>query len=305
MKQTAYVAYYRVSTKKQGIGLVAQKTAVKNYLKDKWPPVAEFKERESGKSAKNRPELQKALEYCKKHKAVLVVAKLDRLSRDLHFITSLRKAGINFVCCDFPNMDKLQLHILGSLAEWERDQISDRTRRALAEKKKQGVKLGWNNPKIREGIKKYWREWKRDNPPKHKKKKAGAAKPAGPKISKRVLSDRRAVPMIKILRKQGLSFESIAKELNGSGMTTRRDRKWHRTSVRRIAERNGLIKLNPRRGKLDRRVLPMIKRMRKKGLAFGSIAKELNSAGIPTTQSGKWHITTVRLIAKKNGLLNP
>ena len=106
MKNLKYIAYYRVSTDKQGasgLGLEAQKTAVRNYLKDKYPPDYQFTEVESGKSS-DRPELQKALELCKKEKAVLIVAKLDRLSRDLHFITSLSKAKIKFICCDMPEL---------------------------------------------------------------------------------------------------------------------------------------------------------------------------------------------------------
>ncbi len=87
-----YVAYYRVSTSRQTIGLQTQETMVKTYLKDKWPPIKSFTEKESGKCDKNRPQLQLALEYCKQYKATLIVATLSRLSRDLHFITSLSKS---------------------------------------------------------------------------------------------------------------------------------------------------------------------------------------------------------------------
>ena len=240
-KRKKYVAYYRVSTKEQDAEMPAQKTAVKNYLKDKWPPEKSFKDVSSGagsgKKIKHRPELLKALAYCKKEKAVLVVAKLDRLSRDLHFITSLRKSGIDFVCCDFPHMDKLQLHILGTIAEWERDQISDRTKVALAEKKKQGIKLGAHNPKVRKGLESYWKKLKKQ--PKPKAKKKAKTKPKI-KISQRELADRNVVPFIKTLRKQGMAFAKIAAELNASGMPTRQSGKWHKTGVRLVAKRNGL-----------------------------------------------------------------
>ena len=237
-----YVAYYRVSTDKQNAEMPAQRAAVKNYLKDKWPPEKSFTDIASGSGSgtklKKRPELLKALEYCKKEKAVLVVAKLDRLSRDLHFITSLRQSGIDFVCCDFPNMDKVQLHILGTFAEWERDQISDRTKRALAEKKKQGIRLGYHNPKVRKGVTAYWRQYRKDNPPQAKQERV--KKEQRIKVSKRELADRNVLPFIKSLRARGLSFEKIAGELNSHGMATRQGGQWHMTSVRRVAKRNGL-----------------------------------------------------------------
>lgn len=243
MKPKKYVAYYRVSTKEQDAEMPAQKRAVKNHLKDKWPPIKSFRDiasgAGSGKKIKHRPELLKALEYCKKEKAVLVVAKLDRLSRDLHFITSLSKSKIDFVCCDFPNMNKLQLHILGTFAEWERDQISDRVRRALAEKKEQGMKLGYHNPKVKRGLIGYWKQYKKDHPQKPVKKKA-AHKAETIKIFKVKQADRTVLPAIKILRKRGLSFEKIAGELNTNGMASRQNCKWHKTSVLRVAKRNGL-----------------------------------------------------------------
>ena len=113
-----YVVYYRVSTKKQehsGLGLQAQKTIVENYLKnDNNNVVAEFIEVETGKSS-NRPELNKALSCCKENNATLIVAKLDRLARNLHFITSLQNANVDFIACDMPSANRLTIHIIAAI----------------------------------------------------------------------------------------------------------------------------------------------------------------------------------------------
>jgi DNA invertase Pin-like site-specific DNA recombinase len=130
-----FVAYYRVSTDKQGqsgLGLQAQHQAVMNYLNGgPWTLVAEHTEVESGKR-NARPELQKALAACRRHKAKLVIAKLDRLSRNLHFITSVMESGVEFIACDNPHANKLTIHILAAVAEHEREAISERTKAALA-----------------------------------------------------------------------------------------------------------------------------------------------------------------------------
>lgn len=136
----SYVIYYRVSTKKQGLsglGLEAQKTIVENYIKGN-PVIAKFTEIETGKSA-NRPQLNKALECCKLNNATLVVANLSRLARSLHFVTSLQNSGVDFIACDMPTANRLTIHIIAAIAENEALLISQRTKAALAEKKKQGI----------------------------------------------------------------------------------------------------------------------------------------------------------------------
>ena len=129
-----FVAYYRVSTDKQGqsgLGLEAQREAVMDYLNGgPWQMVAEHTEVESGKR-NARPELEKALAACRRHKAKLVIAKLDRLSRNLHFITSVMESGVEFIACDNPHANKLTIHILAAVAEHEREAISERTKAAL------------------------------------------------------------------------------------------------------------------------------------------------------------------------------
>ena len=145
-----FVAYYRVSTDRQGrsgLGLEAQQKAVRDYLNGgAWELVGEFVEVESGKHA-NRPELARALEACRKQKAKLVIAKLDRLSRNLAFIATLMDAGVEFVAVDNPHASRLTLHILAAVAEHERVAISERTKAALAAAKARGTRLGTPDPK--------------------------------------------------------------------------------------------------------------------------------------------------------------
>jgi DNA invertase Pin-like site-specific DNA recombinase len=144
-----FVAYYRVSTDRQGrsgLGLEAQQKAVRDYLDGgAWEIVAEFVEVESGKRA-DRPELARALDACRKHKARLVIAKLDRLSRNLAFIATLMDSGVEFVAVDNPHANKLTIHILAAVAEHEREMISERTKAALAAAKARGKKLGTPGP---------------------------------------------------------------------------------------------------------------------------------------------------------------
>lgn len=143
-----FVAYYRVSTSKQGIsglGMDAQRQAVMNYLNGgNWKLIAEFAEVESGKRS-DREELAKAIALCRKEKAKLVIAKLDRLARNAAFLLSLRDSGIDFVAVDMPHADKFTVGIMALVAEKERDLISQRTKDGLAAAKRRGTKLG--NPR--------------------------------------------------------------------------------------------------------------------------------------------------------------
>lgn len=136
---TRYAHYLRVSTTKQGIdgyGIDAQRAAIMKYT-----PAAEFIEVESGKR-KDRPELLRALAYCKKEKAVLVVAKLDRLARNVAFVSMLMESGVDFVCADFPTANRLTIHVLAAVAEHEAHMISLRTTAGLKAAKDRGVVLG-------------------------------------------------------------------------------------------------------------------------------------------------------------------
>ena len=137
------MAYLRVSTQKQGfsgLGLESQREIIQNYLYD-ITPISEFIEVESGRKS-NRPKLKDALDLCRKTGATLIVAKLDRLARNVSFLSSLLENDVEIVFCDFPQANKMVLHILAAISQYEAELIATRTRQALAAKKARGSKLG-------------------------------------------------------------------------------------------------------------------------------------------------------------------
>jgi DNA invertase Pin-like site-specific DNA recombinase len=210
-----YVSYYRVSTAKQGqsgLGLEAQKTAVGQFVKDQ-PVIEEFVEVESGKKD-GRPQLQAAIAHAKQHSATLVIAKLDRLSRNASFIFTLRDSDVDFVCADMPDANTLTVGIFAVLAQHERELISQRTKAALAAKKAQGFKLGKPGNLTLKAAAKGNLVWQR---------KAAENK-----------NNRRAKAMIHSLHLQGLSWSQIAAELNEHGFLTARGRLFHPVQVQRL-----------------------------------------------------------------------
>jgi DNA invertase Pin-like site-specific DNA recombinase len=214
--QGNFVAYYRVSTERQGqsgLGLEAQRAAVANYLNGvSWKLLAEFTEVESGKRS-DRAQLRAAQAACKKHKATLVIAKLDRLSRNVHFLSGLMEAGTKFVAVDNPTANKLTIHILAAVAEDERERISERTRVALVAAKARGVKLG--NPRLSEAC-------------------AGlneARKQAADAFAANVL------PIIREIRASGVTLRGVAKALSALGIKTARGGAWTAVQVSDVMRR--------------------------------------------------------------------
>src|SRR6476469_7037084 len=145
MDQGKFVAYYRVSTRRQGasgLGVEAQQKAVRDYLNGgRWQLVEEIVEVESGKRD-DRPQLAHALDLCRAWRATLIIAKLDRFARNVEFTARLMNSCIEFVAVDFPQANRLTIHILAAMAEHEREMISARTKAALAAAKARGTKLG-------------------------------------------------------------------------------------------------------------------------------------------------------------------
>lgn len=141
--QPEYISYLRQSTKKQeisGLGIEAQRKIIQDFLRDKTPS-AKYVETESGKRT-DRPVLQEALKHCRKIGATLIVAKLDRLSRNVAFTSKLLESDVEIIFCDFPEANKLVLHIIASIAEYETGLISTRTKQSLKAKKARGIRLG-------------------------------------------------------------------------------------------------------------------------------------------------------------------
>ncbi|MEE2878741.1 MAG: recombinase family protein [Pseudomonadota bacterium] len=221
VKHLRYASYFRVSTKQQGksgLGLEAQREAVRRHLVgNPDATVTEFVEVESGKR-KDRPELAKALQLCRQTGAVLIIAKLDRLARNVAFVSSVMESGIEFVACDNPQANRLTLHILAAVAEDEARRISERTKAALEVAKVRGVKLG--------GDRGYRPEGRPDEALKALKAKSETF--AGT-IS----------PIIEDLRESGIySLSAIAAELNQRGIRTARGGKWHASTIRNIERKS-------------------------------------------------------------------
>ena len=212
-----YVAYLRVSTQKQGysgLGLEGQKQIIQNYLSHK-NPIAEYIEIESGrKTDKGRPKLKEALELCRKTSGKLIVAKLDRLARNVAFLSQLLESDVDIVFCDFPQANKMVLHILAAISQYEAELIATRTKQALAAKKAKGCTLG--NPehligKLDEAVAKSVETNKRkaeENP-----------------------NNKRAAAMLKVLAKEGRTLQEMAEYLNEQGFTTSKGYRFSRSSV--------------------------------------------------------------------------
>lgn len=218
------VAYYRVSTEGQGrsgLGLEAQREAVTSLCTQRdWQITAEFTEVESGKH-NTRLQLATALHRAKVTGSILVVAKLDRLSRNIAFLTALQESGASFVAADMPEANELTVHIMAAVAQAERKAISKRTREALAAAKARGTRLG--NPN---GAAALLRAAKGNTAAIEavKSKAAGRADDYAP-----VIADIRVSGAV--------SLPAIAKELNERGIITARGGHWHPSSVRNLLER--------------------------------------------------------------------
>ena len=213
---TAFIAYYRVSTDKQGrsgLGLDAQRQAVTEFVQGRGELLHAFTEIESGKKS-DRPQLAAALVACKKHKARLIIAKLDRLARNVHFISGLMESGVDFVAVDMPEANRLTIHILAAVAEHEREIISQRTKAALAAAKAKGTRLG--NPT-----------------PMPASLKARASWSAHTEQFRATVR-----PLILELQAKNYSDNAIAKDLNDRQIATVHGRQWHHTTIRNLLREN-------------------------------------------------------------------
>ena len=210
-----FVAYYRVSTDRQGqsgLGLEAQRAAVQGFVKGEI--IAEYTEVESGRKT-DRAQLIAAMAAAKKTKATLVIAKLDRLARNVHFIAGLLESGVPFVCADMPEADRTWLQMSAVFAEWEARKISERTVAALAAAKARGVRLGSPAPSV------------------------------GSKAGNEVIQQRanafvqRVLPIINSIKAQGMtSLREIAAELSARGVQTARGgNQWHASQVGNLLAR--------------------------------------------------------------------
>lgn len=221
MANGKFVAYFRVSTQRQGqsgLGLEAQRETVKNYLNGGvWEILGEFTEVESGRR-NDRPKLSEALALCKKTWATLICAKLDRLSRDLSFIVNLMSAKVRFVACDLPEANELTLHIFAAFAQHEAKRISERVSDALRAAKARGVVLG----------------------------KAGTANLKSNIEARRKAADDfayRLAPVINGFRAQGLSQRKMVEQLNQLNIPATRGGQWSLLQLQNVLKRIDAVKL--------------------------------------------------------------
>jgi DNA invertase Pin-like site-specific DNA recombinase len=224
-----YIAYYRVSTEKQarrrkahagddsagqepqetfrGLGLQAQREAVAGFIGARGQLLAEYTEVESGRRHTNRPQLKAALDECRKRRAVLIIAKLDRLARNVAFIANLMESrDVDFIAVDMPDANRLTIHVLAAVAEHEREMISQRTKAALAQAKAGGTKLG--SPRPLEALQKA-------------NEAKNIQKPA-PEVQR----------LMRSLHAQGKGLREIARELNRLNVRTPRGSLWYAKTIK-------------------------------------------------------------------------
>jgi len=226
MTNDKYVAYYRVSTDRQGqsgLGLEAQRKAVTDHLNgSNWNLLDSFTEVESGRR-NDRPELAKALDLCRKRRATLVIAKLDRLARNVAFIANLMDANVDIVAVDMPQANRLTLHIMAAMAEHEAQAVSQRTKAALQAAKDRGRKLGWSIPSRRG------------------EQAQASAKGVTSNVTTADRFATNVVPVIRDIERAGVTtLQGIADALNARGIRTARGRQWYATTVRNVLDRAGV-----------------------------------------------------------------
>lgn len=216
-----YIAYYRQSTIKQqisGLGVEAQQEIVHNYAKS-GNILHEFIETESGRKT-DRPKLKEAIAMCRKTGSLLIVAKLDRLSRNVAFTSKLLESDVDIVFCDFPEANKLILHIISSIAEYEANLISQRTRQSLEAKKARGVKLGRADNLMN----------------KHAQAIANSVKTNKAKAQANT-NNMRAAALLRLLVNEGKTLTEMTDLLNEQGFVTSKGGKFHITQVSRLVQR--------------------------------------------------------------------
>jgi|SRR5665213_866874 len=227
--QCRYVAYYRVSTDKQGrsgLGLEAQKASVMAHAAASGCDIiASYTEVETGKrdNLENRPELRRAIAHSRRSRATLVVAKLDRLSRSVAVTSLLHQSGVDFIACDNATANRLTIQILAAVAEDEARRISDRTKAALLAYKARGGLLGASHPRSR------------NLTAEARNKGAAASAAVAHRTALEAYED--VAEAIQEARTAGLSLRKIASRLCADGLTTRRGRPWNAVQVARVLSR--------------------------------------------------------------------
>lgn len=214
-----YVCYFRISTKAQkrsGLRLSDQQAILSRYMRDEDHIIAEFTEIESGRK-NERSKLAEAIRACQQHRAKLLIAKLDRLSRNVAFVMTLRDSGVDFVACDLPDANTLTVGMMVTFAQYEAERTSERTRAALAQKRAQGFKLG-----------------KPENLTSHAIRKGEATRVTNALTNK---ANIQASELAVLYRSKGMTYAQIADRLNKTHYQTRRNRQFDSKAIYRLLKR--------------------------------------------------------------------
>ena len=292
-----FVAYYRVSTGRQalGYGVEAQRADVRRYIEDGGGElVGEYCEAVSGRRG-DRAALAEALPACRLKRAILLVARLDRLARNVAFVTTLMESGQQFVAVDFPQADRFTIHVLAAIAEYESSLISERVKEALSVARARGTKLG--RPKG-------------DFPGQRCTDNSASVRARAAKSLARAQD---LAPIVWDLVAKGFSRKSIAEELDRLGIKSACGRPWNPSSVDLIMQKTRTefgsspeiaraTAMGPRlvRSELRTRELaPLLWELRSQGMTIAEIAAELTRCGTPTRRTGRWHAKTVSEILRR------
>lgn len=219
-----YVCYYRVSTKNQGrsgLGLGDQVSIVSRFLTEEDEIIAEFTEIESGRKS-DRPKLREAIAACQKNEAKLLIAKLDRLSRNVGFVMTLKDSGVNFVACDLPDANTLSVGMMVTFAQYEAERTSERTIAALAQKKLQGFKLGNPQNLTLDAI------------------RIGQAMRSQNAVTNK--ANVQATELALLYRSQHFTYAQIAEKLNENHYMTRRNKQFDGKAIYRLIKRYEQLK---------------------------------------------------------------
>lgn len=320
MEGREVVGYLRVSTQLQGLdgfGIAAQRDAVDRFaLAFSCVVVATYAEVETGRKEdlRNRPELVRAVAHAKRSGALLVIARLDRLSRNVLVTSQLLESGVEFVACDNPFANRLTIQIVAAFAEFEGRLISERTKAGLAAAKARGVKCGNAGRYLT---------------PAARAKGQQAAKLAHNRRAREAYAD--LVPLMRELREAGGSMRSIAEQLNAMGHRNQRRHRWSISNVRGVFVREGLSHLTntlgPSRNITSRiqalgaaasgvqaradakaayaHITPLVLTRYQAGAALRDISDELNRRGHRTQRWQPFEIATVRGILLREGIAKP
>jgi DNA invertase Pin-like site-specific DNA recombinase len=287
-----FISYIRVSTDKQarsGLGLEAQETAIRRYLEGCGGTLLEeYREAESGKRS-DRPELRKALDRCKELGATLLIAKLDRLARNVHFISGLMESGVDFVACDMPTKNRFMLHVYAAMGEEEGRLISERTRAGLAERRRKGLPLG-SAARVGPMTAAMEAAWFRCMETR-RTQMAEVAREFLDLVGKQVQT----------LYSEGWTLQQVADRMNNQGYRTARGARWTRVQVMRVLRQLGV---DTSRGRMERASAgrELARKIHESGGGIHDIVRAFGEEGLRNANGDPYQSEGVREALRDEGI---